>query len=294
MPTENVRFYLEATIIVHGEVILPICCFPPFSQLSAFAYIYFYLTCSFLLACRLSPKWDHLCPRYLEMIFSREWDHLCPRYLGVMFHPSGTICAQNVRFYIEATLTECAWRDYFASLLFSPVFSIVCFCLYIFLFDLFFFACLSVFTQVGPSVPKVLRSDFSPKWVHLSRRYLTVIFFFRGDFLTKVRVPPFVPGATCARNFNRGHFLRTVALDHLFPKHTILPENNFYRGEVICQLVVVLPCFSFVCFCLYIFLFNLSFFACMSLLLVFFFRCVPVREAVRILCRIPESSAAMA
>ena len=65
---QNVRFYLEATIIVRGEVILPICCFPPFSQLSAFAYIYFYLTCSFLLAYRLSPKWDHLDPRYLKMI----------------------------------------------------------------------------------------------------------------------------------------------------------------------------------------------------------------------------------
>ena len=52
-----------------------------------------------------SRQWDHLCPRYLEMIFSRQWDHLCPRYFGVMFHPSGTICAQNVRFYIEATLS---------------------------------------------------------------------------------------------------------------------------------------------------------------------------------------------
>ena len=44
-------------------------------------------------------------PRYLDMIFSREWDYLCPRYFGVMFHPSGTICAQNVRFYTEATLS---------------------------------------------------------------------------------------------------------------------------------------------------------------------------------------------
>ena len=123
----------------------------------------------------------------------------------------------------------------------------------------------------------------------------SIFFFLRVDFLTEVRGPPFVTGAICARNFNRGDFLHPVALDHLFPKRTILPENNFYYGEVICQLVVVFPCFSFVCFCLYIyiFLFNLSFFACMSVLLVFFFSCVPVREAVRILCRIPESSAAM-
>ena len=49
--------------------------------------ICFYLTCSFLFACRFSPKWDHLCPRYFEMIFSREWDHLCPRYLWVVFSP---------------------------------------------------------------------------------------------------------------------------------------------------------------------------------------------------------------
>ena len=99
-----------------------------------------------------------------------------------------------------------------------------------------------------------------------------MIFFFRGDFLTEVRVSPFVPGAICARNFNRGDFLHPIAWKHLFPKRTILPENNFYCGEVICQLVVVFPCFSFVCFCLYIFLFNLSFFACMSVLLVFFFQ----------------------
>ena len=125
---------------MHGEVILAICCFSPFSQLSAFAYIYFYLTCSFLLACRLSPKWDHLCPRYLEMIFSREWDHLCPRYLGVMFYPSGTICAQNVRFYIEATIIVHG-EIMFASLLFFPVFSIVCFCLYIYLTCSFLLAC---------------------------------------------------------------------------------------------------------------------------------------------------------
>ena len=117
---QNVRFYTEETLSVHGKIILPVCCFPPFPQLFAFPYTYFRLTCSFLLVCRFSPKWDHLCPRYLEMIFSpkwdhlcprylemiflREWDHLCPRYLGVMVYPSGTICAQNVRFYIEATI----------------------------------------------------------------------------------------------------------------------------------------------------------------------------------------------
>ena len=55
---QNVRFYIEAAIIVHGEIMLPVCCFAPFSQLFAFPYIYiyFYFTCCFLLACRFSPK----------------------------------------------------------------------------------------------------------------------------------------------------------------------------------------------------------------------------------------------
>ena len=89
----------RATLSVHGEIILPVCCFPAFPQLFAFPYTYFHLTCSFLLPYRLSAKWDHLCPRYLEMIFflgpsvpeilrgdvSREWDHLCPRYLEMTF-----------------------------------------------------------------------------------------------------------------------------------------------------------------------------------------------------------------
>ena len=78
-----------------------------------YIYIYFYLTCSFLLAYRLSPKWDHLCPRYLEMIFftrmgpsvpeilrgdvSPKWDHLCSRYLEmILFNANGTICAQDI------------------------------------------------------------------------------------------------------------------------------------------------------------------------------------------------------
>ena len=43
-------------------------------------------------------------PKIFGDDFSREWDHLCPRYLGLMFYPSGTICAQNVRFYMEATI----------------------------------------------------------------------------------------------------------------------------------------------------------------------------------------------
>ena len=123
-----------------------------------------------------SRQWDHLCPTYLEMIFSRQWDHLYPRYLGVMFHPSGTICAQNVRFYIEATLSVHG-EIIFPVCFFSRVSSIACFSLYIFSFDLFFFACLAVFTQVGRSVPKIFRDDFSREWDHLCPRYLGVIFY---------------------------------------------------------------------------------------------------------------------
>ena len=80
-----------------------------------------------------------------------------------------------------------------------------------------------------------------------------IFFFFRGNFLTEVRVSPFVPGAICARNFNRGDFLHPVAWDHLFPKRTILPENNFYSGEVI-----YLPtscCFPLFLICLLLFIY---------------------------------------
>ena len=136
-----------------------------------------------------SRQCDHLCPRYLEMIFSREWDHLCPRYLGLMFHPSGTICAQNIRFYIEATLSVhgeiifpvCCFLAFlncflflihifislvlFCLLVVFPCFSFVCFCLYIFLFNLSFFACMSVllvfFFQMCSS-----RGSGADSWLH--------------------------------------------------------------------------------------------------------------------------------
>ena len=177
---QNVRFYLEVTIIVHGEIILPVCCFPPFLQLLAFAYIYFYLTCSFLLACRFSPTWDHLCPRYLEMIFSREWDHLCLRYLGVMFHPSGTICAQNVRFYIEATIIVHG-EIILPIRCFSPLpqlfaFAYICF----YLTCSFFLAC-----RFSPKwdhlCPRYFEMIFSREWDHLCPRYLGVIFHPSGS-----------------------------------------------------------------------------------------------------------------
>ena len=98
---------------MHGEVILPIC-FPPFSQLSAFAYIYIFLFDLFVFACLsaftqvgpsvpkifrddfFSRQWDHLCPRYLEMIFFTRMGPSVPEIIGVMFHPSGTICAQDI------------------------------------------------------------------------------------------------------------------------------------------------------------------------------------------------------
>ena len=82
-------------------------------------------------------------PEIFRGDFLAKLDHMCPKRKIL---PRGN-------YY-------CAWRSYFANLLFSPVFSIVCFCLYIFLFDLLFFACLSAFTQVGPSVPKIFRDDF--------------------------------------------------------------------------------------------------------------------------------------
>ena len=200
-----------------GKVILPICCcFPPFPICLLLLICIFYLTCSFLLPCRLSP----------------EWDHLCPRFLGVIFHPSGTICAQNVRFYLEATiivhgeviLPICCFPPFSQLFAFAYVFIwLVLFCLLVGfhpsgticaqdILRSFFHANGTIcardtwgwfFTQVGPSVSKTFNSDF-----------------FRGDFLTEVRVRPFVPGAICARDFNRGDFLHPVTWDHLCSKRT--------------------------------------------------------------------------
>ena len=105
-------------------------------------------------------------PEIFRGDFLAKLDHMCPKRKIL---PRGN-------YY-------CAWRSYFANLLFSPVFSIVCFCLYIFLFDLLFFACLSAFTQVGPSVPKIFRDDFffyANAWDHLCPRYLGVMFHPSG------------------------------------------------------------------------------------------------------------------
>ena len=58
---------------------------------------------------------------------------------------------------------------------------------------------------MGPSVPEILSGEFSPKW----GPSVSEIFnsdFFRGDFLTEMRVRTFVPGAICARDFNRSDF----------------------------------------------------------------------------------------
>ena len=100
--------------------------------------------------------------------------------------------------------------------------------------------------------------------------------FFRGDFLTEVRVRPFVPKAICARDFNRGDFLHPVAWDHLCPKRTTLPENNFYCGEVIlptcscfrpfliCLLLFMYIFIQLVLFCLLVGSFNFLFQMCSS------------------------------
>ena len=82
--------------------------------------------------------------KFRDDFFLPEWDHLCPRYLGVMFHPSGTICDQDVRCYLEATII--VERLFCQLLLFSPFSHLFAFVYIHFLFDLFFFASLSVVT----------------------------------------------------------------------------------------------------------------------------------------------------
>ena len=113
---ENVRF-LPKRKYYCGEVSLPICCcFPPFHICLPLLKYIFYMTCSFVLPCR----------------FSSEWHHLCPRYLGVIFHGSGTMCAQNVRFYLEATIIVHG-EVILPICCYSPFSHLFAFCLYIFL-----------------------------------------------------------------------------------------------------------------------------------------------------------------
>ena len=91
-----------------------------------------------------------------------------------------------------------------------------------------------------------------------------------------MRVRPFVPRAICARDFNRGDFLHPVAWDHLCPKRTTLPENNFYCGEVIlptcscfapfliCLLLSMYISIQLVLFCLLVGSFSFLFQMCSS------------------------------
>ena len=129
-------------------------------------------------------------PEIFRGDFLAKLDHMCPK--RKILHRSNYYCA------------------YFGNLLLSPVFSIVCFCLYIFLFDLFFFACLSAFTQVGPSVPKIFRDDF------LTRMGASVPKIFRDDFFTRMglSVPEILRGDVSPK------------WDHLCPKRKILHRGN--------------------------------------------------------------------
>ena len=108
---QNVRF-LPKRKYYCGEVSLPICCcFPPFHICLPLLKYIFYLTCSFVLPCRFSSV-----PEIFRGDFSSKWDHVCPK-----------------RKILPRSNYYCAWRGYFANLLLFPVFSFVCFCLYIFL-----------------------------------------------------------------------------------------------------------------------------------------------------------------
>ena len=106
---------------------------------------------------------------------------------------------------------------------------------------------------MGPSVPEMFRVDFSPKWVHLCRRYLRVIFFhlsrtmleiLRNDFFTQVgpsvpeifkdeffvQVGPFVPGEIFALRHLQGSLLSPVWHGSYMPE--ILMGVIFYTKEL--------------------------------------------------------------
>ena len=168
--------------------------------------------------------------------FSPKGDHLCPK--RKILPGSNYYCP-------EVILPICCC--------FPSVFSFVCFCLYLFLFDFYFFACLSVSNQVGQSVPKIFRDDFI-SWM--------------GPSVSEILIGDFLP-----------------TWDHLCPKRKILTGDNYYCGEVILPI-----CCCFHPFLIYIDIFNwlaLFVLACRFFFSVFLFRCVPVRDFMRILCRIP-------
>ena len=74
-----------------------------------------------------------------------------------------------------------------------------------------------------------------------------------------MRVSPFVPGAICARNFNRGDFLHPVAWNHLFPKRTILPTSCCFPLFLICLLLFIYIFIQLVLFCLHVGSFSFLF-----------------------------------
>ena len=120
-----------------------------------------------------SPK----CPRYSGMTFSPEFDHLWP---------TRTILPRNNYYCGEVILPISCFPSFSHFFAFAYIYL---------LFDLLFFACLSVFTHMGPSVPKIfrddlftrmrpsvpeiLRVDFSPRWDNLCPRFLGYDFFRR-------------------------------------------------------------------------------------------------------------------
>ena len=199
-----------------------------------------------------------LCSRYSGMTFSPEWDHLCQRYLGVIFHWSGTICDQNVRFYLEATIIV---ERLFCQFIVFPRF-LICLLLLTYIFHLFF-ACLSVFTHVGPfspkifrddlfmrmgpSVPEILRVDFSPRRDHLCPGFLWMIFSGEWDHLcpTYLGVIFHSSGTICNQN-GRFYLEATIIEERLSCQFLVFPRFLF------CLLLLFCFIFHFTCyfFCL--------------------------------------------
>ena len=185
-------------------------------------------------------------------------DCLCLRYLAVIFHPSGTICDENVRSYPEATIIV---ERLFCQFVVFPRF-LVCLLLLIYIFYLtcyFLLAC-----------------RFSPTWDHLCPSYLGMIFSREWDHLCpKYLGTIFHPGGTiCAQDFYGWFFsgewdhLCPIYLGVIFhPRGTICNQNGrFYlEATVITERLfsqfAVFPRFL-ICFLLvtYIFLFDLLFF----------------------------------
>ena len=135
-------------------------------------------------------------------------DCLCLRYLGVIFHPSGTICAQNIRGYFSPKCPRYSGMTFspewdhrsprYLGVIFHPS-GTICdqnvrfylettniverlFCQFV-VFPRFLISLLLLTYIFSLTCYFLLACQFSPTWDHLCPRYLGMIFSREWDHL---------------------------------------------------------------------------------------------------------------